>query len=237
MDACVLISTNTGWNLAIGSSPRATGRFETLRASDGCDSVRGQVEQDRCWFQKGLSFIQEDPRRFLSLVPKKLSFTFDHESFPVEYLFEAKRPPVWTESVRENARSFLSNFHRILVALAACSVLAIRKGRPKGSAAVFTFVLALLLVGTILWALRSDPPPWTLVVLAGSLLAWIPAPSRIPFPNGLRWAHFAILTTALLHAVFFGEDRYHVPLIPFWCVLAAAAFRVEGHTSKKDIHV
>lgn len=241
MDACVLISTNTGWNLAIGSSPRATGRFETLRATDGCDSVRGQVEQDRCWFQKGLSFIQEDPQRFLSLVPKKLSFTFDHESFPVEYLFEAKRPPVWTDSVREKARSFLSDFHRVLVAFAACSILALRangrKDRESRRAQLSAFVLTLLVAGTILLALRSDPPAWTLVVLAGSLLAWIPVPSRVAFPNGLRWAHFAVLTTAVLHAVFFGEDRYHVPLIPFWTVLAAAAFRIETPRPQEDVHL
>src|SRR5258708_26333397 len=36
MDGCALVSTNAGWNLAIGSFPRATGRFETLRSSDGC---------------------------------------------------------------------------------------------------------------------------------------------------------------------------------------------------------
>src|SRR5207245_5222095 len=36
MDGCALVSTNAGWNLAIGSFPRATGRFETLHASDGC---------------------------------------------------------------------------------------------------------------------------------------------------------------------------------------------------------
>ena len=51
MDGCALVSTNAGWNLAIGAFPRATGRFETLRSSDGCREVTGQVQQDRCWFQ------------------------------------------------------------------------------------------------------------------------------------------------------------------------------------------
>ncbi|MGH7272790.1 MAG: ArnT family glycosyltransferase, partial [Polyangiaceae bacterium] len=49
MDGCALVSTNGGWNLAIGAFPRATGRFETLRSSDGCRDVTGQVEQDHCW--------------------------------------------------------------------------------------------------------------------------------------------------------------------------------------------
>ena len=46
MDGCALVSTNGGWNLAIGASPRATGRFEALHGADGCREVTGQVQQD-----------------------------------------------------------------------------------------------------------------------------------------------------------------------------------------------
>src|SRR5207253_7262473 len=80
MDGCALVSTNTGWNLAIGAFPRATGRFETLRATDGCREVTGQVQQDRCWFSYGAAEIKAAPMRWLALVPKKLAYTFDHES-------------------------------------------------------------------------------------------------------------------------------------------------------------
>src|SRR5690606_33913536 len=52
MDGCTLISTNGGWNLAIGALT-TTGRFRTLRASDGCPVVTGQVQQDRCWAEVG----------------------------------------------------------------------------------------------------------------------------------------------------------------------------------------
>ena len=47
MDRCTLVSTNGGWNLAIGSFARATGRFETLRSSDGCAVVTGQSPTGR----------------------------------------------------------------------------------------------------------------------------------------------------------------------------------------------
>ena len=77
MDGCALVSTNAGWNLAIGAFPRATGRFETLRASDGCRDVTGQVQQDRCWLHYGLDQIREHPGHWLGLVPAKLGFTFD----------------------------------------------------------------------------------------------------------------------------------------------------------------
>src|SRR6202020_1486026 len=84
MDRCALVSTNGGWNLAIGAFPRATGRFETLRSSDGCREVTGQVQQDRCWLEVGLDEIAAHPGHWLSLVPAKLGFTFDHESFAIE---------------------------------------------------------------------------------------------------------------------------------------------------------
>ena len=57
MDGCALVSTNAGWNLAIGAFPRATGRFETLKSSDGCREVTGQVQQDRCWLDYGIANI------------------------------------------------------------------------------------------------------------------------------------------------------------------------------------
>ena len=43
--------------------------------------------------------------------------------------------------------------------------------------------------------------------------------------NGLLMSAGLIATTALAHAVFFGEDRYHVAITPAFCLLAAAALR------------
>jgi hypothetical protein len=34
-----------------------------------------------------------------------------------------------------------------------------------------------------------------------------------------------VLTTSLTHALFFGEDRYHMTISPVLCILAAAALR------------
>jgi hypothetical protein len=34
-----------------------------------------------------------------------------------------------------------------------------------------------------------------------------------------------VATTALTHAVFFGDDRYHIVISPALCLLAAAALR------------
>ena len=138
MDGCALVSTNAGWNLAIGAFPRATGRFETLHATDGCPIVTGQVQQDRCWRDEGLRWIAKDPGRWLGLVPSKLSFTFDHESFPMGYLGEAD-PAAWPEARKARGRDLLSGLHRVLLGLAALGVVAwpfargMRPPRPASS--------------------------------------------------------------------------------------------------------
>src|SRR5690606_12773883 len=118
MDGCALVSTNGGWNLAIGASPRATGRFEALHAADGCRDVTGQVQQDRCWQQRGLAWIAADPARWLGLVPAKLGHTFDHQSFAVGYLGEAD-PTAWPEERKARWRQILTVAARLLLGLAA----------------------------------------------------------------------------------------------------------------------
>jgi 4-amino-4-deoxy-L-arabinose transferase-like glycosyltransferase len=246
MDSCALVSTNAGWNLAIGAFPRATGRFETLRSEDGCRDVTGQVQQDRCWFDYGVASIERAPRRWLALVPAKLAFTFDHESFAVEYLHEA-RPAAWPDGRRAATRAALTAVHRVLVAVAALGFVALslpalalalrrRKPREVGSDArarepadrrarvVQGALLAALAVGTYLAFAADAPTFWPLVVVA-CLLPWLPLPGRPEARPGVLMAVSLLATTVLTHAVFFGEDRYHVVATPVLCILAVAALR------------
>ncbi len=180
MDGCALVSTNAGWNLAIGAFPRATGRFETLRSSDGCREVTGQVQQDRCWFTYGVAQIRAHPWRWLSLVPAKLGFTFDHESFAVEYLHEA-RPGTWPEPRRTAARDGLTLVHRLLLAAAALGCVAFpvpaRGRRAAVQGAALVVVAALVAFG-----LASDVPAfWPLAVFA-SVVPWSASPGQTPLP-------------------------------------------------------
>src|SRR5690606_33555208 len=116
-DGCALISTNGGWNLAIGALTE-TGRFTTLRAEDGCRDVTGQVDQDQCWGRVGRAVIASDPWRWLGLIPKKLAHTYNHESFAVGYLAQAQ-PELWPEA-RQNAwRSGLTVFYHVLMLAAS----------------------------------------------------------------------------------------------------------------------
>jgi hypothetical protein len=223
MDGCALVSTNAGWNLAIGAFPRATGRFETLRSSDGCREVTGQVQQDRCWLHYGLEQIRARPLRWLSLMPTKLGFTFDQESFAVEYLHEA-RPDVWSEPLRTQARGMTTFFHRLLLAAAALGAVAfpLRTRKPGATVQGALLVLATLLGGL---ALSGDSQPfWPLAVFAATV-GWLALPGAPPRTPALKLAASLLVTTLAAHAVFFGEDRYHVVVIPVLAMLAAAALR------------
>jgi amino acid transporter len=221
------VSTNAGWNLAIGAFPRATGRFETLRSSDGCREVTGQVQQDRCWLAYGFDQILEHPWRWLSLVPAKLGFTFDHESFEVEYLHEA-RPAAWPEDRRVFARGVTTAAHRLLVVASALACVGIAlRGRnrvDKQARVVQGAMLGVVGLVAAAGAVADAPTFWPVVVLA-CVLPWLRVPGRPSAPPAILMSAGLLATIAITHAVFFGEDRYHVVATPALCLLAAAALR------------
>ena len=223
MDGCALVSTNAGWNLAIGAFPRATGRFETLRSSDGCREVTGQVQQDRCWLQYGLDQIRQHPGHWLALVPAKLGFTFDHESFEVEYLHEA-RPEAWPEPRRVGVRGLTTLAHRLLLAASALGCVAFA-GARRPRAAMAQGALLVVAAGLVAVAFAVDIPTFWPVAVFISVVPWLPLPGRPDVPPALLMGVALLGTTVLTHAVFFGEDRYHVVVIPVLALLAAAALR------------
>ncbi len=252
MDGCALVSTNAGWNLAIGSFPRATGRFETLRSSDGCREVTGQVQQDRCWLEYGIANIERTPGRWLGLIPAKLSNTFDHESFAVEYLREA-RPADWWEERRVAWRSGLTSLHRVLVTASPLAFVALalpRRRRRRSSVppevdvvarrtawrastlqgALFGGVALAAYLGT-----SADSPTFWPIVVGACVLAWLPLPGRPTAPAALLLPVVLIATTALTHAVFFGDDRYHMVVTPTLCLLVAAMFRPPARSARATL--
>ncbi len=230
MDGCALVSTNGGWNLAIGAFPRATGRFETLRSSDGCREVTGQVQQDRCWFAYGVQQIRARPLWWLSLVPAKLGYTFDHESFAVEYLHEA-RPDAWPEPRRQALRDLTTSAHRLLVAVAALGCVAypvMRRRRGEMAQGALLLTAAAL----VLWAIMADRPTfWPLAVFV-AVVPWLPIPGRPEFPPAMALGASLLATTIVTHAVFFGEDRYHVVVTPVLALFAAYALSPPARTGR-----
>jgi hypothetical protein len=230
MDGCALVSTNGGWNLAIGAFPRATGRFETLRSSDGCRDVTGQVEQDRCWLRYGMGEIAARPWRWLSLVPAKLGFTFDHESFAVEYLHEA-RPESWPPATRERARDVTTFAHRLLLVAAALGAVAFPVARSTRAVAAQGALLAAAALLVVMGLSTDAPSFWPLAVFA-AIVPWVPLPGRPDAPPAMLLGVSLLATTLFTHAVFFGEDRYHVVVTPVLALLAAAALRPVVHRTR-----
>ena len=228
LDGCALVSTNGGWNLAIGAITE-TGRFQTLRAADGCPIVTGQVQQDRCWGEVGRAKIVAEPWHWLSKAPLKLAQTFDHESFAIEYLHEAD-PDSWPEARRVAARELLTAFHRLLLALAALSVVAWPRWNAAARPAFFAqLALGALVLGTALYAALSDAHPFYSLALLAPLIAALPIPGRPAQGAAGGYLLSLIAVTALTHVVFFGEDRYHLVVTPLLCILAAAAWRADSH--------
>jgi hypothetical protein len=224
LDGCALVSTNGGWNLAIGAITE-TGRFQTLHAKDGCPVVTGQVQQDRCWAEVGRAKIAANPGHWLGLAPLKLAETFDHESFAIEYLHEAD-PASWPEARRVAARDLLTAFHRALLLCAAFAVLAWPRWNKKLEPAFYVQLgLGVLFLGIGLYAALSDAHSFYLLAVIAPCVAVLELPGR-PTPNEAGNFLLALLAgTALTHVIFFGEDRYHLVVTPMLCILAAAALR------------
>jgi 4-amino-4-deoxy-L-arabinose transferase-like glycosyltransferase len=227
MDGCAVVSTNGGWNLAIGASPRATGRFEALHGSDGCREVTGQVQQDRCWQRQGLAWIRAEPARWLALVPKKLGFTFDHQSFAVGYLGEAD-PTAWPEPRRATFRKWLAVTGRALLVAAALGTIGLI-ARPWRVRVVAPRVIALAIVIALALgaAFGETFGAWPLAVaipLAAIVRRHVGPGLATEEARGL-YAYLAFLvgSTCVVHAIFFGEDRYQIVVVPALALLASLA--------------
>ncbi len=79
--------------------------------------------------------------------------------------------------------------------------------------------------GLVVVGLSTDSPSfWPLAVFAAGV-PWLPLPGRPGAPSAMRLALSLLATTLFTHAVFFGEDRYHVVVTPVLALLAAAALR------------
>jgi 4-amino-4-deoxy-L-arabinose transferase-like glycosyltransferase len=222
LDACALISTNGGWNLAIGALSE-TGRFRALTPDDGCRGVDGPVAQDRCWGQVGLDAIRRDPWTWLSRIPSKLRHTYNHESFAVAYLAEAQ-PAAWERDHEWRVMNLMTAFHHALMfaaALGSLSRFSWRSRRERWPQAAI--LVALLLYVAYALSLPERPLYWVGVVIP--VLGLIRLPSSPALNPGLLYLYGLLAVTSLTHMIFFGDDRYHLAVSPVFCLLAAAAFR------------
>jgi hypothetical protein len=219
LDGCAFVSTNGGWNLAIGASPEATGRYVPLSADDWCPGVHAPVAQDRCLRDRALAWVGADPLRWIGLASHKMGHTWSYASFPVSYLAEA-RPAEWSADRARAGLVVLTALHALVLTAAA---LALVPQPPRSRAA--NAQLGIVTAGLVLTAALPSHPLWLLA-------AWlVVAPfvgsgerdglSRAP----LDLAAAAVGIVCATSVVFFGENRYHVVASPMLALLAAAALR------------
>lgn len=222
LDGCALISTNGGWNLAIGALSE-TGRFRPLTPDDGCAGIVGPVAQDRCWSERGWDAIQKDPLRWLGHIPDKLRHTYNHESFAVAYLAEA-RPNEWERDHTWHVMNVMTSLHHLLMLLAALGVVG-RISRQRWREQWGPIAVLLLVALFVAYALSLPERPLFWIGVMIPVIGWLRLPGAPPLDNGLHYLLGLLAITTLTHMIFFGDDRYHLAVSPVFCILAAAAFR------------
>jgi 4-amino-4-deoxy-L-arabinose transferase-like glycosyltransferase len=225
LDGCALISTNGGWNLAIGALS-TTGRFRPLTPEDGCVGVDGPVAQDRCWRERGWDAIRQDPWRWLGHIPDKLRHTYNHESFAVAYLAEAE-PAAWERDHTWRVMNVMTSLHHLLMLAAAFGVVArFSRERWKKQWGPLVLIAAIALFAAYALSLPERPLFWVGVLIP--VIGLVRLPGAPPINDGLRYLLGLLAVTSLTHMIFFGDDRYHLAVSPVFCILAAAAFRRAG---------
>ncbi|MEZ4224091.1 MAG: glycosyltransferase family 39 protein [Polyangiaceae bacterium] len=213
MDACSFVSANAGWNLWIGVPPHATGSFVPVAGDTvplACREVFAEVAKDKCFAAAAVQQVKTAPAAWLTLIPDKLSYTFDYCGAAGWYL-HAANPQAFPERAKWFWGSVETIYQRGLLALALLGLARASGWRRKDStgdgarrcdARTQLWTRALVLVGLV--ALLT---PWawvTYLTLASAAVlqrgAW-----RDP---SLLFAGVTLLGTALTHAVFFGAGRY-----------------------------
>ncbi len=214
LDRCAFVSANGGWNLYIGSSPLGRGGFAPLDAigvPEECRTVFGEGGKDRCFGRAGLRRIAAEPAAWLSLVPRKLGMTFDYGTAAAHYLSASNGALVGERA--KTALGAAELFGQRVLVLLALLALARAPGprpRPRALLTLFSAFFALTPTAWVAW-----------LGLAGSAL--LLGRSLLRHPPALL-AAFAVVATAVTHAVFFGASRYALVCLPALAALGGAAF-------------
>jgi hypothetical protein len=208
MNRCALVSVNGGWNLLIGAQT-TNGAWAPIEVPDECRTVWDEAAKDACFDRVARRAIAEAPGAWVARSTAKLGATFDYFGAAPRYLHVA------------NADAFPD---RARIALAAIETVVSRV------ALLFALFAVARIEGPLLWPRR--------ILLASSAIAALTLHAWIAYlalgvgvlllgprtlargPLVLPWTAILILTTAVVHAVFFGAGRYGLVVVPFVTALA-----------------
>jgi 4-amino-4-deoxy-L-arabinose transferase-like glycosyltransferase len=208
MDRCVFVSANGGWNLLIGSAPGANGSWIPIEGATvpaPCRNVFGEAEKDRCFGHAGLSYIRGNLAGFLSLVPRKLSLSFDYFGAPGHYL-HASNPSELDDKRKLELGVVETVWERVVLLLAISQAAWLGRTRRRlrlaiGGASAICAVLRAGWLGYLGFVVT--------VALSGKELLKRPLAAV---------SASLVLATAATHALFFGAGRYGFVCAALLCV-------------------
>jgi hypothetical protein len=210
LESCVFVSANGGWNLFIGSAPEGEGHFipiDEIGVPSECREVFGEADKDRCFGRAGMRRIAEQPGVWLSLIPLKLMRTFEYAGAAGYYL-HASNPAAFDYGSKVTLGTVETVYQRVVLVLAVIGAARLLGRRYRRAGRIF------LVLGAACVLLPVSFVTYLTLVLAALLLG-----ARMFETPALVAAAAVIGTTALTHAIFFGEGRYGLVVFP----LAAAA--------------
>jgi hypothetical protein len=207
MGACAFVSVNGGWNLLIGTQREGDGAWSELRVPDGCREVFDEAGKDACFGRAARERIVEAPGAWLSLLPDKLSVTFDYCGAGPWYLHQAS-PGAFGPRAKWVVGAVETAFERLLLLLALVGAWLLPEKQRQHL--VRTVVLG---IGLAFVVQRHATPAYFALA---ALLWWRRDRSVVDVATA-----GAIVLLAAVHGVFFGAGRYQLVLWPLLCVVAA----------------
>lgn len=197
MQACT-VSANGGWNLFIGAAEGATGAWvsiDELGVPPACRTVWDEAEKDRCFGREAVALISANPLRWLSLVPAKLSATFDYAGAAGWYL-RASNPAEFGDPAKLRLGIAETLWQRLVVLLGLLAVA--RSGTGPRARALLAAPAVLLL------------SPWAFGAHLGLMAAMLATFRQTAASPAALLSLGVVFSTATSHAVFFGAGRYSV---------------------------
>jgi hypothetical protein len=211
LDECVLVSANDGWNLLIGTNQAADGTWAEVIVPPECEGLSGEAAVNSCFARAARDEISRRPLEWLALAPRKLSRTFDYAGAGPWYL-HASNPSVFPLGAKVAAGAFETLVIRGTLLFALLGVLRATwpAARPRRLAAIAA-ALALCPLGA---------PGYLVFGALGLRSGWS---SGEPLERRVPWAlaGVLVLSTAVVHVIFFGAGRYALVLTPALALGAA----------------
>lgn len=208
MKSCALVSVNGGWNLLIGEQT-TTGAWESVQVPEECRTVWDEAKKDACFGSAARRHIRDEPIRWLAKVPKKLAVTFDYFGGAPWYLHQAN-PGAFSYDAKIRLGTLETVASRLLL-VAAIVALARSRGPRRRLRTGLGVVLGAFALSLHAW------PAYLGLGLQGLLTgprALARGPTLVPI------SLIVVLSTAVMHAAFFGAGRYGLVVAPFVASLA-----------------